>query len=159
MHLTTSGALERRIPTPHSSLVNSQPLTQHRDYEGKTNPILQSKQFHRFPKARYQSTNKKQTPYQLSRIQMRQARIKRLRRQLSPAPEEGVSETEQDTAAYSIGKSQNNPVSMSYFLRVNANDPALTVSSIPMIFRPVVPVGLGGLTSDEARYNAYNHVV
>ncbi|TEB29042.1 hypothetical protein FA13DRAFT_1597683, partial [Coprinellus micaceus] len=83
-----------------------------------------SERFHRFPKARYRRTNRKQTPHQLSRIQTRQARIRKLKKQLFPPPDEGPCNPERDNASYFIGKSQNLPVSLSYFLRVNVNDPA-----------------------------------
>ena len=91
-------------------------------------PVSQSERFHRFPKARFHRTNKKQTPYQLSRIQTRQARIKRLRKQLVPPLEEGSPGSGEEDASYFIGKSQNMPVPMSRFLRVNAGDPAVKVS-------------------------------
>ncbi|KAJ3524296.1 hypothetical protein NMY22_g11058 [Coprinellus aureogranulatus] len=80
----TSGALEPLIRTLHSWWVIL------KDVYGNDYLIAmhQSERFHRFPKARYRRTNKKQTPYQISRIQMRQARIKKLKKQLSPTQEE-----------------------------------------------------------------------
>ncbi|KAJ3512823.1 hypothetical protein NMY22_g15219 [Coprinellus aureogranulatus] len=89
-----------------------------------------SERFHVFPKSQYRRTNKKDVPKQLSRIQARQARIKKLRRQLYPSAEER-GQTDQflvsthaqaGTPPYFIGRSQNSPVNLSHFLRLHAND-------------------------------------
>ncbi|TEB22658.1 hypothetical protein FA13DRAFT_1640925 [Coprinellus micaceus] len=90
-----------------------------------------SERYHRFPKSRYRRTNKKDVTTQLSRIQTRQARIKRLRNQLYPAPREmnfvipSAAKSSPTSRNYFIGKSQNQPVNLSNFLSRNANDPAV----------------------------------
>ncbi|KAJ3538377.1 hypothetical protein NMY22_g5192 [Coprinellus aureogranulatus] len=98
-----------------------------------------SERFHRFPKSRYRRTNKKNVPKQLSVIQTRQARIKRLRDQLYPAREE-VGPFEQPFPSggeqrYFIGQSQNQPVNIPHFIRLNSNDPATKASALAGVFR------------------------
>ncbi|KAJ3547908.1 hypothetical protein NMY22_g1480 [Coprinellus aureogranulatus] len=85
-----------------------------------------SERFHVHPKARYRRTNRRDVSLQLSRIQMRQARIKKLRSQIYPSPEEKDPTSRLAESAenppYFIGKSQNKPVNLSHFIRLNAND-------------------------------------
>ncbi|KAJ3533663.1 hypothetical protein NMY22_g7246 [Coprinellus aureogranulatus] len=88
-----------------------------------------SERFHRFPKSRYRRTNKKNVPRQLSLIQTRQARIKRLRGQLYPSrdevgPFEQPFTSEGNGRRYFIGQSQNQPVKLPHFIRLNSNDRA-----------------------------------
>ncbi|TEB32984.1 hypothetical protein FA13DRAFT_1627246 [Coprinellus micaceus] len=90
-----------------------------------------SESHHRFPKARYRRTNKKNVDRQLSQIQTRQARIKKLRAQVHPSKEEvdpshPWTVPDSSDPQYFIGKSQNQPVNLSHFLRLNASDPATT---------------------------------
>ncbi|KAF6758408.1 hypothetical protein DFP72DRAFT_1065097 [Ephemerocybe angulata] len=89
-----------------------------------------SERLHRFPKGRYQRTNKKSVPRQLSSIQTRQARIKKLRDQLTPAADEGppVRWTQWGPGPggrYFIGKSQNHPMVFGRFVSLNGNDLAV----------------------------------
>ncbi|KAJ3512913.1 hypothetical protein NMY22_g15195 [Coprinellus aureogranulatus] len=86
-----------------------------------------SERFHRVSKSRYKKTNKKDIHRQLSRLQSRQTRLRKLRRQIDPSPEEldGPSNNaphNSDARWYFIGKSQNQPVNLTHFVRVNAND-------------------------------------
>ncbi|KAJ3549152.1 hypothetical protein NMY22_g988 [Coprinellus aureogranulatus] len=90
-----------------------------------------SERFHRFPKARYRRTNKKNFSLQMSQIQTRQARIKKLRAQLHPSQEEvdflhPWALPDAGDPQYFIGKSQNQPVNLSHFIALNAADPAAT---------------------------------
>ncbi|TEB23585.1 hypothetical protein FA13DRAFT_1571092, partial [Coprinellus micaceus] len=85
-----------------------------------------SERYHRFPKSRYRRTNKKGVSRQISRIQTRQARIKRLRNQIYPSPDEGPPlQVGMGNTGYFVGKSQNQPVNISHFLRLNGHDPAV----------------------------------
>ncbi|KAF6747597.1 hypothetical protein DFP72DRAFT_972254 [Ephemerocybe angulata] len=81
--------------------------------------------YHKFAKAHYKRTSKKRVALSLSRIQMRQARIKRLRQQLLSGKEEGETELSRE-APYFIGNSQNAPVDLTKFLRDNRDDIATT---------------------------------
>ncbi|KAJ3542953.1 hypothetical protein NMY22_g3318 [Coprinellus aureogranulatus] len=87
-----------------------------------------SERFHMFPKSRYRRTNKKDVPLQLSRMQTRQARIKKLRHQLYPSQEEEGPFIQLSEHAgiqpYFIGKSQNLPVNLSHFIRLHIDDRA-----------------------------------
>ncbi|KAF6750862.1 hypothetical protein DFP72DRAFT_817228, partial [Ephemerocybe angulata] len=81
--------------------------------------------FHRYPKMHYKRTSKKDVNRQLSRIQMRQNRIRRLRRQLLPDPSEEYTDENASTNPYFIGKSQNNPVSLPSWIQKKRDDPAV----------------------------------
>ncbi|KAJ3524924.1 hypothetical protein NMY22_g10792 [Coprinellus aureogranulatus] len=80
--------------------------------------------FHRYPKRHYKRTSKKNVSRQLSRIQMRQARLRKLRKQLLPDPSEGYVDEEASQLPYFIGASQNNPVNLPAFIQAKRNDPA-----------------------------------
>ncbi|KAF6756915.1 hypothetical protein DFP72DRAFT_1066293 [Ephemerocybe angulata] len=110
----------------------------------------QSERFHRFSKARYRRTNKKNVVHQLSVIQARQARIRKMRKRLASAPEDSPDSTNIDLSApYFVGKTQNSPVRLSHFLRVNADDLA-TKGFIHKLKRHLVPRVLAKLL-EEAR--------
>ncbi|KAJ3531358.1 hypothetical protein NMY22_g8186 [Coprinellus aureogranulatus] len=86
-----------------------------------------SERFHRVSKSRYRKTNKKDIHRQLSRLQTRQARLKKLRRQIDPPAEEMDARalyTPQQSQSrwYFVGKSQNKPVHLAHFIRTNIND-------------------------------------
>ncbi|RXW14632.1 hypothetical protein EST38_g11221 [Candolleomyces aberdarensis] len=85
----------------------------------------QPERYHRFVKANYRRTSKKKVPLTLSRIQMRQARIKRIKKlckELLPSKEEGPVDPLRKTP-YFIGQSQNKPIDITEFLTENRNDP------------------------------------
>ncbi|KAJ3515408.1 hypothetical protein NMY22_g14461 [Coprinellus aureogranulatus] len=89
-----------------------------------------SERAHRFPKFRYRRTNKKGVPLQLSRIQTRQNRLQKLRKQIELPPEELPQPFDPISAEpargwYFIGKSQNQPVHLGNFIRVNEGDLAV----------------------------------
>ena len=75
----------------------------------------------------YKRTSKKKVSRQLSRIQMRQARIRKLRRQLLPDPEEGYLDEDAQSRPYFIGKSQNHPINLPDLLHPSRRDPAMKV--------------------------------
>ncbi|KAJ3537968.1 hypothetical protein NMY22_g5372 [Coprinellus aureogranulatus] len=84
-----------------------------------------SEHFHRFPKSRYRRTNKKKPVHQISAIQTRQARIRRIRKHFTPSRDEGEPHADEASAAYFIGKSQNQPLQIPHFLRINSGDLAV----------------------------------
>ncbi|RXW14870.1 hypothetical protein EST38_g10985 [Candolleomyces aberdarensis] len=77
--------------------------------------------YHHFPKTHYKRTNKKDVPLTLARIQMRQARLKRLRKQLLPSKAEGTPDSLR-ASPYFIGKSQHRPLDLTEFLSKNRDD-------------------------------------
>ncbi|KAJ3530305.1 hypothetical protein NMY22_g8628 [Coprinellus aureogranulatus] len=86
-----------------------------------------SEHFHRVSKARYKKTNKKDIHHQLSRLQARQARLKRLKNQIDPPEDEMTGDVDDAPRApgsqwYFIGKSQNYPVIMTHFIRTHEGD-------------------------------------
>ena len=83
---------------------------------------------HKGPKSGYKRTSKKNVSRQLSRIQMRQMRIQRLRKQLYPASDEGFNDNCERLGPYFIGKSQNHPIGLPEFLQTQRDDPATKVS-------------------------------
>lgn len=58
---------------------------------------------------------------------MHQARIRKLRKQLLPEPDEGYQDDDAHRLPYFIGKSQNSPISVPSFLRAGRDDPAMKV--------------------------------
>jgi hypothetical protein len=83
---------------------------------------------HRNPKSRYARTSKKGFLKQLTQIDRRQARIRRLREELVRAnklPQEALASDPE--APYNIGKSQNHSVDLTQFLQANTDDPATKV--------------------------------
>ena len=65
---------------------------------------------------------------------MRQARIRKLRKQVLPEPEEGYQDDDAHMLPYFIGKSQNHPVNIPVFLRSNQDDPAAKVGDSRAFF-------------------------
>ncbi|KAJ3517693.1 hypothetical protein NMY22_g13906 [Coprinellus aureogranulatus] len=82
--------------------------------------------YHRGPKSQYRRTSKRRVALTLSRIQTRQARIRRLRKQLLVDPAEGPADPLLH-APYFVGQSQNRPVDLAAFLTLHRYDPATTV--------------------------------
>lgn len=96
-----------------------------------TRLIFQGELEHRNPKARYRRTSKKHFVKQLSRIERRQARIRRIRDRYLGASK-AISSVESNTtispeAHHHIGKSQNEYEPIGAFLLKNAEDPAIEV--------------------------------
>jgi hypothetical protein len=86
---------------------------------------------HRTPKARYTRTSRKDFIKQLTQIERRQARIRRIRERCQ---KEGRSTSEKVASTvdshHVIAKSQNHPESIPIFLQKNAGDPAVKVCAI-----------------------------
>ena len=92
---------------------------------------------HRTPKSRYIRTSRKNFEKQLSQIERRQARIRRIRQKIDRMRSIGLRPDKRpDSSAirYHIGKSQNNPIILGSFLRENKSDPALQVVSFVSFF-------------------------
>jgi hypothetical protein len=85
---------------------------------------------HRTPKSRYLRTSRKNFEKQLTQIERRQARIRRIRQRFNEAgktaltPEKGP---ESSSCKYHIGKSQNYPVNLGVFVQESRHDPAVQV--------------------------------
>lgn len=84
---------------------------------------------HRSPKARYTRTSRKDFIKQMTQIERRQVRIRRIRARYrktgSPLNEDIARSPE---ARYIIGKSQNFPENIPLFLEKNRHDPAVKVA-------------------------------
>jgi hypothetical protein len=71
-------------------------------------------------------TSRKDFVRQLTRIERRQARIRRIRESgIGSAQLESVSSVPDER--YNIGKSQHRPIDLDGFIRKNSDDPALKV--------------------------------
>jgi hypothetical protein len=109
----------------------------------------QPESYHRSPKRQYRRTAKRQIHETLSRIQTRQACLRRLRRQLLPEPGEDSPDPDRQEP-YFIGRSQNKPVYLEKFLVAHWEDPVARVSAVPLIFethRPLLTCRRNSLTS------------
>ncbi|KAJ3514106.1 hypothetical protein NMY22_g14847 [Coprinellus aureogranulatus] len=115
-----------------------------------------SERFHRFSKARYRRTNKKDIPRQLSQIKTRQARIQKLRKKLFPESDElkqsiDSSAVESSPKGYFIGQSQNDSVNLGRFLSLKTKDPAVE-GFFPKLKRHLFPRVIARLLA-EAKAN------
>lgn len=84
---------------------------------------------HRTSKARYRRTSRKDFVKQMTQIERRQTRIRRIREKLAHteyARDEDASTS--PGAHHHIGKSQNNPEHFGRFLERNSGDPAIKVA-------------------------------
>lgn len=88
---------------------------------------VQPELLHRYPKAHYKRTSKKNVSSQLSRIQMRQACIRKLQKQLLQEPDEGYQDNVAHSLPYFTGKSQNHPIGLPAFQGAGRGDPATKV--------------------------------
>jgi hypothetical protein len=99
----------------------------------ETKPLSQGELEHRTPKSRYMRTSKKQFLKQLTQIERRQARIRRIRARLSAIGKPTQTNLEfgsSPDARYHISKSQNERESIPFFLQQNAGDPAVRVRKL-----------------------------
>lgn len=91
---------------------------------------MQGELQHRSPKSRYARTDRKTFVKQLTVIERRQARIRRIRA-MNKLGSTATNACEEITMSpedhHFIGKSQNYPVSIPAFLRDNQGDPAIKV--------------------------------
>ncbi|TFK27536.1 hypothetical protein FA15DRAFT_549397, partial [Coprinopsis marcescibilis] len=90
-----------------------------------------SELYHRHLKRAYNRTNKKDVKPQLARINLREARMRRIEDQILSnhhyeSHDSSINEEDIDSSSYSIGRSQNIPVDLDSFLGQNANDPAIS---------------------------------
>lgn len=98
--------------------------------------IYQSEREHRTSKARFVRTSGRSIPCQIAKIETRERRIRmireKLRRPSTRPPAEPDEISIDPRAQYNMGKSQKLPVHIPTFLRKNAGDPAVKVST-PMV--------------------------
>lgn len=88
--------------------------------------MIQGELEHRKPKGRYKRTSRKKYIAQLTQIERRQERIRRMRTKIYGAARgEDVAKTPE--AHHHIGESENFPERIGTFLSTNDNDPALKV--------------------------------
>jgi hypothetical protein len=96
--------------------------------------LFQGELEHRSPKARYTRTSRKHFIKQLTQIERRQARLRRIRARHheagKPANEAVATAPE---AHHIIGKSQNYPQNIPLFLQKYAGDPAIKVKAMPSL--------------------------
>lgn len=90
---------------------------------------------HRSPKSRYLWTSRKDFEKQLTQIERRQARIRRIRQKFTEAGKVRIALKDQKGADasvfdYHIGKTQNHPINLDVLTRESRNDPAAKVLSI-----------------------------
>ena len=100
-------------------------------------PENQTELEHRTPKSRYIRTSRKFFEKQLSQIERRQTRIRRIRQKIDGIRSIRLQPDKRpDSSAikYHIGKSQNNPIILGSFLRENRSDPALQVVAFVSLF-------------------------
>jgi hypothetical protein len=89
---------------------------------------------HRSPKARYTRTSRKNFVKQLTQIERRQARLRRIRARHQMTASAGSEEVATTPEAHHvIGKSQNNLVNIPLFLQEHAGDPAIKVKQFLFI--------------------------
>lgn len=89
---------------------------------------------HRSPKSRYLRTSCKNFETQLSHIERRQARIRRIRQRLNESSKireafdhEIVPESSESTFDYHIGKTENYPTDLGVLARETPNSPVTKV--------------------------------
>ena len=96
---------------------------------------------HRSSKSRYRRTSRKEFERQLSQVERRQARIRRIRQRLNErirAEESFIREKRPELAAegaYHIGKTQNHPVDLRVLGKESCYDPAGKVILYPYMVR------------------------
>lgn len=101
-------------------------------HKANTFPTLQGELEHRSPKARYRRTDRKKFIKQLTQIERRQARIRRIKQQNSvneantkpsPPPEIALHPEQH----HHIGKNENTYEEFGAFIRKHCDDPAVIV--------------------------------
>lgn len=88
---------------------------------------------HRTPKSRYTRTSRKRFIKQLTQIERRQARIRRIREHLK-SNSSSKSSLREDVPSlpeshHIIGQTQNHPVDLSVFVHNHIDDPAVKVNN------------------------------
>ena len=114
---------------------------------------LQGELEHRSPKARFSRTNHKHFIKQLTQIERRQARLRRIRARHKEAGRPTHEEVPISLNAHHvIGKSQNYPEHIPSFLQNNASDPAVKVNMIPYVLVTLNDDGIGLYTKPQKSY-------
>lgn len=91
--------------------------------------IFQGELEHRSPKARYRRTDRKLFVKQLTRIERRQARIRRVGDRIAHRPHIEITELARNPDSHHhIGLTQKYPVHIGSYLRMHEGDPATKVS-------------------------------
>jgi hypothetical protein len=100
---------------------------------------LQGELEHRLPKSRYTRTSRKGVLKQITQIERRQTRLRRIRTRYrkagKPLAEDVATSIE---AHHVIGVSQNFPDTISVFLQKNRGDPAIKVICIVILFKYLI---------------------
>jgi hypothetical protein len=137
--IPTNFILSVIIPVPSASM-GPQTLTQQSQYVIhvlSTNSnlccyVIKGELEHRTPKSRYTRTSRKHFIKQLTKIERRQTRIRRIRERLKSGSSSGLSPCEDVPASpeshHVIGQMQNLPVDLGVFVRDYIDDPAVKVS-------------------------------
>ena len=85
---------------------------------------------HRTVKSRYKRTSRKGYLKQLTQIERREFRLRRIRRKFNETRKLTLKpdkRPESSACRYHIGKTQNNPINLGSFLQENRHDPAVKV--------------------------------
>jgi hypothetical protein len=88
---------------------------------------MQSELEHRRPKAWHLRTDRKGFVKQMTQMERRQARIRRIKHSLSSTRAQAEPVAAEPEARYHIGVSQNRPEHIGTFLRSHEGDPAIKV--------------------------------
>ena len=106
---------------------------------------------------RFTRTSRKEYIRQLTRIERRQARIRRIREtsKAAVAPAEIIPNIPNEH--YNIGKSQHLPVDLGSFVRKNMGDPAITVGVTTLIMFWKLFTKFPGLYSEVERSSSSSH--
>ena len=90
---------------------------------------MQGELEHRSPKGRYRRTDRKLFVKQLTRIERRQTRIRRIANKVVYRPHTEIAELARSPHVhYHIGSTQKYPVHIGTYLRTHEGDPAIKVS-------------------------------
>jgi hypothetical protein len=120
----------RRYGTTDSYSTEPVCNTHHHFLRGCPHCSVKGELEHRSPKARYTRTSRKHFIKQLTQIERRQARIRRIHEQhhkCGKPQNEQVQVASTPDVHHVIGKSQNHPKHITLFLRKHAGDPAVKV--------------------------------
>lgn len=98
--------------------------------------IYQGELEHRTPKARYRRTNRKKYIEQITKIERRQARIRRIRAQHQVNKKQVDTAISDPNSRFTIGKSENNWDHIGTFIKKNEDDPAIKVREYVSLDEP-----------------------
>lgn len=92
-----------------------------------TDGVIKGELQHCTGKSRYQCTDRKRFELQLTRIERRVTRLRRIRNKINPVPELDNERAISPSVHHHIGKSQNLPYHIGTFLQQHEGDPAIQV--------------------------------